>query len=95
MPMGWLSKTDWKDFADPIVGTLIPNFFITYFGQVLLHGDISDVEIMEKLVHLGSGYKLWANTANDAINKLDDIFSVMEEMITQNHQEISQPDLRC
>ncbi len=55
MPMGWLSKTDWKDFVNPIVGTLIPNFFITYFGQVLPHGDISDDEIMAKLVCLGSG----------------------------------------
>jgi hypothetical protein len=29
MPVDLLSKTDWKDFAEPIVGTLIPNFFIT------------------------------------------------------------------
>jgi hypothetical protein len=25
--------TNWKDFTEPIVGTLIPIFFITYFGQ--------------------------------------------------------------
>jgi hypothetical protein len=29
-------------FEEPIVGTLIPNSFITYFGQVLPHGNISD-----------------------------------------------------
>jgi hypothetical protein len=33
-----LSKTNWNDFKEPIVGTLIPNFFITSFGQVLPHG---------------------------------------------------------
>jgi hypothetical protein len=27
-----LVDTDWKDFEDPIVGTLISNFFIAYFG---------------------------------------------------------------
>ncbi len=42
LPKELLSKTDWNDFEEPIVGTLIPNFFITYFGQVLPHGDISD-----------------------------------------------------
>jgi hypothetical protein len=31
LPTELLSKTDWTDFKDPIVGTLIPNFFITYF----------------------------------------------------------------
>jgi hypothetical protein len=31
MPLDLLSKTDWKDFEE-ISGTLIPNFFITYFG---------------------------------------------------------------
>jgi hypothetical protein len=35
---------------------------------------------MAKLVCLGSGYKLWANTANDAVDKLDDILSPMEEI---------------
>jgi hypothetical protein len=73
MPIDWLSETDWKDFEDPIVGTLIPDFFITYFGQVLLH-------VMAKKIHLGSVYKLWANTANNAVKKQDDILSVMEEI---------------
>ncbi len=61
---------------------MIPNFFITYFGEDLPHGDISDGEIKAKLVHLGTGYELWANTANDAVEKLDDILSVMEEIKT-------------
>ncbi len=78
MPADWLVKTDWTDLGKPIVDTLIPNFFITYFGQVLPHGDISDNEIKTKLVCLGTGYELWANSANNAIKKLDDILSVME-----------------
>ena len=82
LPKELLSKTNLNDFKEPIVGTLIPNFFITYFGQDLPHGNISDDEIKAKLVHLGTGYELRANTANDAIKKLDDILSVMEEVKT-------------
>ncbi len=62
--------------------TLIPNFFITYFGQDLPHGNISDDEIKAKLVRLGTGYELWADTANDAIKKRDNTLSVMEEIKT-------------
>jgi hypothetical protein len=39
IPTDKLANTDWKDSKDPIVGTLITNFFITYFGQDLTHGD--------------------------------------------------------
>jgi hypothetical protein len=80
MPRHWLSEIDWEDFNDPIVGTLIPNFFIIYFGQVLPHGNISDNEIMAKLVCLGSRYEVWANTARNAADKLDNILSVMQEI---------------
>ncbi len=33
-----------------------------------------------KLVRLGSGYELWANTAKAAIECVDDIFTVIEEI---------------
>jgi hypothetical protein len=82
LPKVSLSKTDWNDFKEPIVGTLIPNFFITYFGQDLPHGNISDDEINAKPIRLGTGYELWANTANNAVKKLDNILSVMEEINT-------------
>jgi hypothetical protein len=82
LPKELLSETDWNDFEEPIIGTLIPNFFITYYGQDLPHGDISEDEIKAKLVRLGTGYELWANTANDAIKKLNDILSVMEKIET-------------
>jgi hypothetical protein len=52
-PADLLSKTDWKDFKEPIIGTLISNFFITYFGQVLPHGNISDDKIKANLMHFG------------------------------------------
>ncbi len=81
-PKESLSKTNWNDFKEPIVGTLIPNFFITYFEQDLPHGNISDDEIKAKLVRLGTGYELWANTATDAVEKLNDILCVMEETKT-------------
>jgi hypothetical protein len=42
-----LSKTYLNDFEEPIVGTLIHNFFVTYFGQDLPNGDINDKEIKE------------------------------------------------
>jgi hypothetical protein len=51
LPAELLSKTDWKDLKEPIVGTLIPIFFITYFEQVLHHGNISGDEIKAKLMH--------------------------------------------
>jgi hypothetical protein len=82
LPAELLFKTNWKYFKEPIVGTLIPNFFITYFGQDLPHGDTSDDEVKAKLMPLGTGYELLANTANNAVKKLDDILSVMEEIKT-------------
>jgi hypothetical protein len=38
IPSDYLVNTDWSSFEDPIVGTLVPNFFIVYFGQDLPHG---------------------------------------------------------
>jgi hypothetical protein len=61
---------------------LIPNFFITYFGQVLSHGNIGNDKIKAKLMGLSTGYELWAITANNAIEKLDNILSVMEKIKT-------------
>ncbi len=42
LPLESLSETNWIFFEEPIAGILIPNFTITYFWQVLPHGDISD-----------------------------------------------------
>jgi hypothetical protein len=80
IPVDKLADTNWKDFEDPIVGTLIPNFFIAYFGQDLPHRDLTDEEIIEKLVRLGSGYELWANTAIAAVEYIDNILTVIDEI---------------
>ncbi len=34
-PVDLLSATEWADFTDPIIGTLIPNFSLTYLRQQL------------------------------------------------------------
>jgi hypothetical protein len=82
LPKELLSETNWNDFQRTHRWYSDSQLLITYFGQVLPHGDISDHKIKAKLICLGTGYELWANTANNAIEKLDDIFSVMEEIKT-------------
>jgi hypothetical protein len=52
-PEELLSSNKWKDFYCSIVGTLMPNFFITYFRQQLVYGNLSDDDIMAKLNCLG------------------------------------------
>ncbi len=34
IPTEWLATTVWSAFEDPIVGTLIPNFFIVILGKI-------------------------------------------------------------
>jgi hypothetical protein len=33
IPTDWLAGTIWAESEAPIVGTIVPNFFIVYFGQ--------------------------------------------------------------
>jgi hypothetical protein len=60
----------------------VPNFFVTYFGQQLVYGDLSDNDNMAKLTHLESGYELWANIAKEALEQLDDTLTIMEKVNT-------------
>jgi hypothetical protein len=96
-PKDLLTSMDWADFTDPIVGTLVPNFFITYFGQQLAYGDLSNDDVMAKLTHLGFEYKLWANNAKDAINNLDDILTIMEDvkLPKQSRSTLTQPGMQA
>ncbi len=55
-PKDLLTSTNWADFTDPIVGTLVPNFSITYFGQQLAYGNLFDDDVMAKLTCLGFEY---------------------------------------
>ena len=83
IPTDWLVSTDWSAFEDPIVGTLVPNFFIVYFGQDVPHGSITDDEVMLKLTKMGEGYELWAESAKDASDKSDDIAIIIDKIKTR------------
>jgi hypothetical protein len=57
-PADLLSSTEWADFLNPIVGTIVPNFLLIYFGQQLAYRDLANENVLEKLTHLGYGYEL-------------------------------------
>jgi hypothetical protein len=79
-PVDLLSSTELVDFTHLIVGTLVPNFFLTCFGKRLAHGDLADDNVMAKLTYIGFGHELWVNIAKDALNKLDDVLNIMEDI---------------
>jgi hypothetical protein len=60
--------TNWKDMVDPIRGTLLPNFFIVYFGQEIPQGSITSDDDKTTMAKLGSGYDLCVSTVSDAID---------------------------
>ena len=76
----WLAR-----LKDPIIGALIPNFFIINFGQDLPYGNIDNNEVMLQLAPMGTGYELWAETAKDAIDQFDDILSILEKIDDDEH----------
>ena len=88
IPSTYLTHTDWSSFKDPIVGALVPNFFIVYFGQDLPHGSIEDDEVMFQLASMGVGYELWAETAKDAIDKINDIVAVLDKIDDEEGPEM-------
>ncbi len=52
-PEELLSSTEWANFSDLTIGTLVLNFFITYFGQQPAYKDLADDDVMAKLTRLG------------------------------------------
>jgi hypothetical protein len=70
--------TNWKDMADPIRGTLLPNFFIVYFGQKIPQGSITSDDEKTTMAKLGSGYDLWVSMVSDAIDNMDDFNYVID-----------------
>jgi hypothetical protein len=51
--------TDLKYFKEPVMATLLLNFFfVIYYGQIVEHGDVTSNEMKAKMIHLGTGYKL-------------------------------------
>jgi hypothetical protein len=73
--------TDLKSFNEPIVATLIPNFFIIYYGQKVPHGNITTDELKAKMIKLGTGYDLWSRVIEKTLstNKLDNFLTVADE----------------
>jgi hypothetical protein len=65
--------TNWNDMADPIRGTLLPNFFIVCFRQEIPHRGITSDDEKTTMAKLGFGYDLWVSMVSDAINNMDDI----------------------
>jgi hypothetical protein len=54
---------DFKGFTDPLRGTLLPMFFLIYFGQDIPQGSIASDEEKSALAKLGLGYGLWVERA--------------------------------
>jgi hypothetical protein len=50
--------THLKSFEEPIVATLVPNFFIIYYGQKVPHGNITPDKLKATMIKLGTGYNL-------------------------------------
>jgi hypothetical protein len=50
---------DFKGFTDPLRGTLLPVFFLIYFGQDIPQGSIASDKEKSALAKLGRGYGLW------------------------------------
>jgi hypothetical protein len=67
-----------KGFTDPLRGTLLPIFFLIYFGQDTPQGSIANDEEKSALAKLGRGYGLWVETASKAIDKFNEIEIVMD-----------------
>jgi hypothetical protein len=69
---------DFKGFTNPLRGTLLPVFFLIYFGQDIPQGSITSDKEKSTLAKLGLGYGLWVETASEAIDKFDKIEIVMD-----------------
>ena len=75
-----LSNTDWDSLSDTdeVIGKLLPNFFIIYFGQDIPQGDIADDDVKLTFSRLGPGYAAWIQAADSAISTNNDITTVFD-----------------
>jgi hypothetical protein len=73
--------TDLKSFKEPIVATLIPNFFVIYYGQKVLHGNITSDKLKAKMIKQGTGYDLWVRVVYETLstNKLNKFLTVADK----------------
>jgi hypothetical protein len=74
--------TDLKSFDEPIVATLVPNFFVIYYGQKVPHGNITTDKLKAKMIKLGTGYDLWAKVIDKTLStdKLDNFLMVADKV---------------
>jgi hypothetical protein len=73
--------TDLKSFDEPIVATLVPNFFVMYYGQKVPHGNITTDDLKAKMIKLGTGYNLWVRVVDEKLstNKLNNFLMVADK----------------
>jgi hypothetical protein len=73
--------TGLKLFKEPIFATLIPNFFAIYYGQKVLHGNITTDKLKAKMIKLGSSYDLWARVVDKTLSseKLNKFLTVADK----------------
>jgi hypothetical protein len=69
---------DFKGFTVPLRGTLLPIFFLIYYGQHIPQESIASDKEKSALAKLGLRYGLWVETASKAIDKFDKIKIVMD-----------------
>ena len=70
--------TNWKIMADPIRGTLLPVFYIIYFGQDIPRGSILSNDEKMNMAKIGPGHGLWVSMVSDAIDNIYDINAVID-----------------
>jgi hypothetical protein len=72
---------DLKTFKESVVATLLPNLFVIYYGQKVPHSDITTNKVKAKMMHLGTGYDLWARIVDKTLTtfKLNDFLTVADE----------------
>ena len=76
-----LSNTAWYDSPDKkYVCTLLPNFFILYFGQNPPTGDITSDDVKMEFATLGKGYEAWCTSAEEAMNLSRKIAKVLDNV---------------
>jgi hypothetical protein len=73
--------TNLKSFDEPIIATLVPNFFVLYYGQKVLHSNITTDKLKAKMIKLGTGYDLWASVIDKTLStkKLDNFLMVADK----------------
>jgi hypothetical protein len=86
-----LDGMDWPNFQDPHPATVLPNFFIIYFGQQIPQGGISSNEVKVNFSKSGQGYNIWVTPVAEAFKKAEDIDQVLH---TASLQEVyNQPQV--